>query len=36
MSKGKIRINWFVDFDKEERWLNDMCSKGWHSGIPMA
>ena len=29
MSKGKIRINWFVDFDKEERWLNDMCSKGW-------
>ena len=27
--KSKICINWFVDFDKEEKWLNDMAGKGW-------
>ncbi len=29
MRTGKIAINWFVDFDKEEQWLNDMSKKGW-------
>ena len=29
MKKRKICINWFVDFDKEEKWLNDMSRKGW-------
>lgn len=29
MKTSKIAINWFVDFDKEEQWLNDMCKKGW-------
>lgn len=32
--KGKIKINWFVDFDKEEEWLNKMSSNGlclWHT-----
>lgn len=27
--KSKIKINWFVDFDKEENWLNEMSAKGW-------
>lgn len=22
-------VNWFLDFDKEEQWLNEMCKKGW-------
>lgn len=29
MKTSKISINWFVDFDKEEQWLNDMAKKGW-------
>ena len=29
MKTSKITINWFVDFDKEEQWLNDMAKKGW-------
>ena len=29
MKTSKISINWFVDFDKEEKWLNDMAKKGW-------
>ncbi len=29
MKTSKITINWFVDFDKEEQWLNDMATKGW-------
>mgnify|MGYP002523507393 CR=1 FL=1 len=29
MKTSKITINWFVDFDKEEEWLNDMAKKGW-------
>ena len=29
MKTRKISINWFVDFDKEEKWLNDMSRKGW-------
>ena len=29
MKAGKISINWFVDFDKEELWLNEMARKGW-------
>ena len=28
MSKNLITINWFVDFDKEEKWLNKMARKG--------
>ena len=22
-------VNWFLDFDKEEQWLNEMCLNGW-------
>ena len=29
MKTRKIAVNWFVDFDKEEQWLNDMVAKGW-------
>ena len=29
MKTRKIAVNWFVDFDKEEKWLNDMAVKGW-------
>lgn len=32
--KNNIRINWFVDFDKEEEWLNKMSANGlclWHT-----
>ena len=29
MKTRKIAVNWFVDFDKEEKWLNDMAMKGW-------
>lgn len=29
MGTSKITINWFIDFDKEEKWLNDMSKKGW-------
>ncbi len=29
MGKSKIAVNWFVDFDKEEQWLNNMAGKGW-------
>lgn len=32
--KSKIKLNWFVDFDKEEHWLNEMAGKGlclWHT-----
>ena len=29
MKTSKISINCFVDFDKEEQWLNDMVQKGW-------
>lgn len=25
----KTTLNWFVDFDKEEKWLNHMCKQGW-------
>ena len=27
--KSKIKVNWFVDFDKEEEWLNNMSADGW-------
>ena len=26
--KSTIKVNWFVDFDKEEEWLNKMSSDG--------
>lgn len=29
MRTRKIKINWFLDFDKEELWLNEMSKKGW-------
>ena len=29
MKTSKFAINWFVNFDKEEKWLNDMSRKGW-------
>ena len=32
--KSTFRINWFVDFDKEEQWLNKLSSQGlcfWHT-----
>lgn len=32
--KSKIKVNWFVDFDKEEEWLNKMAANGfslWHT-----
>lgn len=29
MKTRKIAIKWFVDFDKEEQWLNDMSKAGW-------
>ena len=25
----KIVVNWFVDYDKEEKWLNEMSQNGW-------
>ena len=28
MSTKLVTINWFVDFDKEEKWLNKMARKG--------
>ena len=24
-----IVVNWFVDYDKEEKWLNEMSQNGW-------
>lgn len=29
MKTSKIVINWFIDFDKEQAWINDMCKRGW-------
>lgn len=29
MKTKKNVINWFVDFDKEEKWLNEMSRQGW-------
>lgn len=29
MRTKRIAINWFVDFDKEEKWINDMAKRGW-------
>ena len=29
MKTSRIVINWFVDFDKEEKWINEMSGKGW-------
>ncbi len=29
MKTNKTLIRWFVDFDKEERWLNQQSQKGW-------
>lgn len=29
MKTNKIAIRWFVDFDKEEQWLNEMSKAGW-------
>lgn len=29
MKKSKIAFNWFVDSDKEEKWLNEMSGNGW-------
>ncbi len=29
MKTRKIAIKWFVDFDKEEKWINDMAKQGW-------
>lgn len=29
MKTSKILIRWFVDFDKEEAWLNEQSAKGW-------
>ena len=29
MGTRKVMINWFLDFDKEEQWLNEMSRKGW-------
>ena len=29
MRTSKFALNWFVNFDKEEKWLNDMSRKGW-------
>lgn len=29
MKTSKIAIKWFVDFDKEEKWINDMAKRGW-------
>lgn len=29
MKTSRIIINWFVDFDKEEKWINEMSGKGW-------
>ena len=29
MKTRKIALRWFVDFDKEEQWLNDMSKAGW-------
>ena len=29
MKTSRFAINWFVDFDKEERWINEMSKAGW-------
>ncbi|MBO4818036.1 MAG: DUF2812 domain-containing protein [Bacteroidales bacterium] len=29
MKTKKFALRWFVDFDKEEKWLNDMSKAGW-------
>lgn len=29
MKTRTFKINWFLDFDKEELWLNEMSRKGW-------
>ena len=29
MKTKKFALRWFVDFDKEEQWLNDMSKLGW-------
>lgn len=32
--KRKWRVFWLWDFDKEERWLNEMASQGWQLRHP--
>lgn len=29
MKTKKNVVNWFIDFDKEEKWLNEMSRQGW-------
>ena len=29
MKTNKTLIRWFVDFDREEKWLNEQSQKGW-------
>ena len=29
MKTSRIVINWFIDFDKEEKWINEMACNGW-------
>lgn len=29
MKTSKLAIRYFIDFDKEEKWLNDMSREGW-------
>lgn len=29
MKTSRFAINWFVDFDKEEKWINEMSKAGW-------
>lgn len=29
MKTSKVLIRWFVNFDKEEQWLNEQSKKGW-------
>ena len=27
---GKVVYRFYSDYEKEERWLNEMASRGWH------
>ncbi len=30
MAKRITKIRFYLDYEKEERWINEMCKQGWH------
>ncbi len=30
MTEEQTKIRFFIDYEKEEKWVNEMCQQGWH------